>query len=121
MQAAKVIAVVLGLMALAGCGTKSTNGGGSTSAQTGTAIGGGVGNPTAGKQVFLSAGCRDCHTLKAAGANGTVGPNLDERKPSIDKVVERLTNGKGVMPSFKGRLTPFQIKSVAAFVYASTH
>jgi mono/diheme cytochrome c family protein len=66
-------------------------------------------------------GCRDCHTLKAAGTNGTVGPNLDERKPSIDKVVERVTNGKGVMPSFKGRLTPFQIKSVAAFVYASTH
>ena len=35
-----------------------------------------------GKAVFASAGCGGCHTLKAAGATGTVGPNLDALKPS---------------------------------------
>jgi cytochrome c2 len=36
------------------------------------------GNATAGKQVFQSAGCAGCHTLKDAGATGNVGPNLDQ-------------------------------------------
>src|SRR5581483_8462900 len=40
------------------------------------------GNPQAGKAVFESAGCKGCHTLKAAGATGTVGPNLDQLKPA---------------------------------------
>ena len=31
-------------------------------------------------------------------------------------MVERVTNGKGVMPSFKGQLTPQQIAAVAAYV-----
>jgi mono/diheme cytochrome c family protein len=69
-----------------------------------------------GKQVFETAGCTSCHTLKDANATGTVGPNLDDAKPSRDKVVERVTNGKGVMPSFKGQLTPQQIAAVAAYV-----
>jgi mono/diheme cytochrome c family protein len=30
-----------------------------------------------GKAVFLSAGCGACHTFKAAGASGKVGPDLD--------------------------------------------
>jgi len=34
--------------------------------------------PTAaGKAVFLSVGCAACHTFKAAGANGKIGPDLD--------------------------------------------
>jgi mono/diheme cytochrome c family protein len=85
-----------------------------------TPVGGNTGNPTTGKAIFTSAGCASCHTLQAAGSHGTVGPNLDERRPSMDKVVERVTEGKGVMPSFKGQLTAFQIRSVAAFVSAST-
>lgn len=35
------------------------------------------GDPTAGKAEFASAGCSGCHTFKAAGASGTIGPNLD--------------------------------------------
>ena len=66
--------------------------------------------------MFETAGCASCHTLKDASATGTVGPNLDDAKPSQDKVVERVTNGKGVMPSFKGQLTPQQIAAVAAYV-----
>jgi len=88
---------------------------------TTTAAGGGnAGNASAGKAIFASAGCASCHTLKAAGSHGTVGPNLDDRRPSADKVVERVTEGKGVMPSFKGQLTTAQIQSVAAFVSSAT-
>ena len=78
-----------------------------------------AGDAAAGKTVFQTAGCTSCHTLKAAGAAGTVGPNLDEAKPSADLVVERVTNGKGVMPSFKGQLSAKQIADVAAFVSSS--
>lgn len=77
---------------------------------------GGKGDPAAGKAVFASAGCGGCHTLADAGSNGAVGPNLDQAKPSYDLVVDRVTNGKGVMPSFKGQLTEQQIQDVAAYV-----
>ena len=75
-----------------------------------------AGDATAGKQVFETAGCTSCHTLADAGANGTVGPNLDEAKPPASLVVDRVTNGKGVMPSFKGQLSEQQIQDVAAYV-----
>jgi mono/diheme cytochrome c family protein len=38
----------------------------------------------------------------------------------MDKVIERVTEGKGVMPSFKGQLTDSQIRNVAAFVSSAT-
>jgi mono/diheme cytochrome c family protein len=87
-----------------------------TQETTTTGGGGGPALVAQGKQVFETAGCTSCHTLKDANATGTVGPNLDDVKPSQDKVVERVTNGKGVMPSFKGQLTPQQIAAVAAYV-----
>ena len=75
------------------------------------------GDPVAGKQVFLgSAACGGCHTLADAGSSGNVGPNLDDVKPSYDKVVTQVTNGGGVMPPFKGTLTEQQIADVAAYV-----
>ena len=63
---------------------------------------GGEADVGAGKDVFASAGCSGCHTLADAGASGTVGPSLDERKPPSDLVVTRVTNGKGAMPSVRG-------------------
>jgi mono/diheme cytochrome c family protein len=82
---------------------------------TTTTAGGQAAAPN-GKQVFASAGCGSCHTLKAAGATGTVGPNLDAAKPTESKVETQVTNGGGVMPAFKGQLTTAQIKAVAQFV-----
>ncbi len=73
----------------------------------------------AGKSVFASAGCGACHVLAAAGATGTVGPNLDQRKPTEALVVDRVTNGKGTMPPFAGQLSEQQIEDVAAFVSSS--
>jgi mono/diheme cytochrome c family protein len=74
------------------------------------------GDPVAGKAVFLSAGCKGCHTLKDAGATGNVGPNLDQAKPPLSLVVTRVTKGAGAMPAFKGQLSDKQIANVAAYV-----
>ena len=53
---------------------------------------------------------------KAAGASGTVGPNLDDAKPPKELVIDRVTNGKGVMPSFKDSYSAEQIAAVADYV-----
>jgi mono/diheme cytochrome c family protein len=78
------------------------------------------GDAVAGKKVFASAGCASCHTLKDAGATGTVGPNLDQKKPPLDLVVDRVTNGKPPMPAFSGQLSQKQIADVAAYVVQAT-
>ena len=65
-----------------------------------------------GASVF-AANCSSCHTLAAAHANGTVGPNLDQLKPSTAIVRRQVTNGGGGMPAFGGRLSPAQINAVA--------
>lgn len=92
-----------------------------TTAPATTAPAAAAGDPVAGKAVFTSAGCVACHTLAAAGATGAVGPNLDQVKPDLALVIDRVTNGKGVMPSFKGQLSAKQIADVAAFVVKATH
>jgi cytochrome c553 len=75
------------------------------------------GDPVAGKEVFVgTAACGGCHTLADAETTGSVGPKLDETRPSYDKVVDRVTNGKGAMPSFSGTLSEEQIQDVAAYV-----
>lgn len=78
------------------------------------------GDAAAGKQVFESAGCAACHTLSEADATGTVGPNLDDAKPSFELVVDRVTLGLGGMPSFKDQLQPQQIADVAEFISSAT-
>ena len=74
------------------------------------------GDANAGKQVFATAGCSGCHTLKDAGATGTVGPNLDQLQPPLSKVITQVVNGGPVMPAFKGKLSAKQIADVAAYV-----
>jgi len=78
-----------------------------------------AGDPAAGREVFLTVAqpaCGGCHTLSDAGTSGSIGPNLDAASPSYDKVVERVTDGQGVMPSFAGSLSEQQIQDVAAYV-----
>jgi mono/diheme cytochrome c family protein len=76
-------------------------------------------SPTAaGKQVFLSAGCGGCHTLKDAGTSGNTGPNLDALKPPLAIVAHQVEVGGGPMPAFKGQLSDAQIRAVAAYVSA---
>ena len=71
---------------------------------------------TNGEAIFKGVGCAGCHTLKAAGATGTVGPNLDQLKPPMAAVVHQVTVGGEVMPSFKATLSAAQIQAVAKYV-----
>jgi mono/diheme cytochrome c family protein len=70
-----------------------------------------------GKAIFAQS-CASCHTLAAAGAHGSVGPNLDQLKPGEATVATQVTKGGGGMPAFAGTLAPKQIKAVAAYVAA---
>lgn len=75
-----------------------------------------------GRKVFTQVAqpsCTLCHTLKAAGASGTVGPSLDELKPDLDQVLSAVRTGVGVMPGFEDKLTAEQIEAVARFVSGS--
>lgn len=79
------------------------------------------GDPVAGKEIFLgTSGCAGCHTLADAGSTGTIGPNLDDLKPSHDAVVAQVTNGGGGMPAFGDSLSEEQIQDVAAYVSSAT-
>ena len=64
--------------------------------------------------------CGSCHTLKAMGWGGNIGPNLDSNHPSYQLAVTRLTQGAAPMPSFKGTLTDAQLKCVATVVAVLT-
>jgi predicted ferric reductase/mono/diheme cytochrome c family protein len=75
-----------------------------------------AGSVSAGKSVFASAGCGDCHALAAAGSTGSLGPDLDEAKPDEARVGAVVSDGAGAMPSFEDQLTAREIGDVAAFV-----
>ena len=78
------------------------------------------GDTDKGKQVFGEAGCAGCHTLRAANATGTQGPNLDTVGPGYERVVEQVTKGGPAMPSFEFKLGKDEIRNVASFVADST-
>jgi mono/diheme cytochrome c family protein len=107
------IPLAIAVLTAAACGGSSSGGG-----SGGSSGGGSTGSQSnsAGAKVFANAGCKNCHTLKAAGAKGTVGPNLDQLQPSAGLVSKQVNSGGGVMPSFKGKLSPKQIKAVADYV-----
>jgi mono/diheme cytochrome c family protein len=109
------IPLAIAALAAAGCGGGSSGNGGSNSGGSNDSPKSSRGNAQ-GAKVFAIAGCKTCHTLKAAGAHGTVGPSLDQLQPSAALVQKQVTNGGGVMPSFKGKLSPAQIKAVADYV-----
>ena len=59
-----------------------------------------------GREIFLEQGtCSSCHTLNDAGSQANIGPNLNEIRPDLHRVIIAVTNGIGVMPSFEGILT----------------
>ena len=78
--------------------------------------------PDIGKKIFLGDGnCATCHTLQDANSNGYIGPNLDEVKPDIMRVIYAVTNGIGSMPAYEGILSAKEIKAVATYVAESTN
>jgi len=74
-----------------------------------------------GRDVYLNKGmCGSCHTLSEAKSEGKIGPNLNDLKPDIAKVIHAVTNGIGVMPSFDGMLSKEDIEAVAHYVSTSS-
>ena len=73
-----------------------------------------------GKDVFLNkAVCSTCHTLADAGSSSNIGPNLNEIRPNKMRIINTVTNGIGVMPSYEGELTSEEIEAVAHYVSTS--
>ena len=70
-----------------------------------------------GKNIFLEKGnCATCHALADAGSTGDIGPNLNQIKPDIGRVIISVTNGIGVMPAYEGLLSSKEIEAVAKYV-----
>jgi cytochrome c6 len=75
-----------------------------------------------GKDIFLNkANCAACHILAEARSAGQIGPNLDQIKPELARVLNAVSMGIGVMPAFEGILTDEEIKSVSYYVFKSTN
>ena len=75
--------------------TASTGESGSTATTTGGSSGADL---AAGKTAF-TATCGGCHTLKDAGTNGKVGPDLDSLAPlTSERVAKQIANGGQIMP-----------------------
>ena len=119
--------------------TVTTSGGPVVKPPATTASTAAAGDPAKGKAIFASAGCAACHTFKAAGASGSVGPNLDtalaaDAKASgmaLDAFVKQsivdpnayVPKGfaAGVMPtSFGSSLSSSQLGDLVAFVAAGS-
>jgi mono/diheme cytochrome c family protein len=85
-----------------------------------------------GAQIFAGNGCGGCHTLAAAEAGGTVGPNLDETLPGQNaKMVEesivdpnaQIAAGfpANVMPTGYGQtLTPKELEDLVQYLLKET-
>ena len=70
-----------------------------------------------GKIIFLGQGnCVACHTLADAGSDVNIGPNLNQIRPDINRVILAVTNGIGVMPAYEGLLSTKEIEAVAKYV-----
>ena len=73
-----------------------------------------------GKEIFLEAGnCAACHTLSDAGSNAMIGPNLNEIRPDVSRILMAVKNGIGVMPAMEGILSNEEIEAVAHYVSVS--
>jgi mono/diheme cytochrome c family protein len=85
-----------------------------------------------GAQLFADQGCSGCHTLTAADATGTTGPNLDESLKGKDPAYieegivnpnEQLADGfpPNVMPqSFGETLSPEELDALVQYLSEST-
>ena len=65
--------------------------------------------------------CGVCHTLKAAGSTGDIGPNLDQLKLKMPQIIAVVTNGIGVMQAWEDILTYEEIEAVAYYVFSNTN
>jgi mono/diheme cytochrome c family protein len=67
-------------------------------------------------KVLFESTCGTCHVLADAGTTGTIGPNLDQAKPSLQRAITQITNGGGGMPAFRNQLEQAQIRALARYL-----
>jgi cytochrome c oxidase subunit II len=131
------IAIAAAVLALAACGGGDEGEEGAANTETATEAPAASGDAAKGKDLFSAQGCGSCHTLQAAGATATVGPNLDEQLASdAEKAGETLPDfthdsiadpdafvadgfSAGVMPSNFGDLPEDQLNDLVAFIVQS--
>lgn len=73
------------------------------------------GSQPSGQQVFMSNGCFACHGQTGTGG---AGPSFRENRflAITDYVIAQILLGRGIMPSFAGRLNDQQIAAVASYI-----
>ena len=81
-------------------------------------VGGPAGKQAVQGRALFVQNCASCHTLADAGAHGTVGPDLDDRRPDGLRAARKVQVGGGGMPAFTGRLSRAEILRLAAYVDA---
>jgi len=91
---------------------------------TPAAVAAGKPDPTGGRLVFAQMGCGSCHTLKAAGSRGVVGPSLDAalKEHSRSSLAAKIQNpGSGtIMPQdFAQRMTFAELDALLDFLMAA--
>lgn len=87
-----------------------------TGAEAGGAEAGGAEAGGPGEELFVT-DCGTCHTLEAAGTDGTIGPNLDDLAPDDAQVLSAIENGgagSGAMPA--NIVSGEEAEQVAAYV-----
>ncbi len=73
-----------------------------------------------GPQLWTAAGCGACHTLSAAGSNGTSGPDLDHVQPSSALIIAQVRSGGQGMPSYDRSFNGAELATLAAYVAAAS-
>jgi mono/diheme cytochrome c family protein len=67
-------------------------------------------------KLLFESTCGTCHVLADAATTGTIGPNLDQSKPTLQRSITQITNGGGGMPAFGEQLTEQQIRDLARYI-----
>jgi mono/diheme cytochrome c family protein len=105
--------------------------GGQAPALTGDALGAQL--FVSGKPESGAIGCGSCHTMKAAGTSGTIGPNLDKeltadpasatRESIVDPNKEIISGySANIMPTnYATALTPQELDALVNYIYRSTN
>jgi ubiquinol-cytochrome c reductase cytochrome b subunit len=72
----------------------------------------------AGARVFHEAGCQFCHAV--VGTGGSWGPDLTDVRARLSEpvLVDRILNGVGDMPGYRGTLSAEQLEEILAFLDA---
>lgn len=83
----------------------------------GTAGGGGGGTATVDAAAVYKQNCTSCH---GGNLEGGAGPKLQTvgTKYSKDQIAGLISNGRGAMPGFKGRLTEADINGLSDWLAA---